>query len=86
MNANTVIAVCATVIAVASLGVSVYEARVARKHNRLSVQPLLGLTTRFPVGGTAGLRLQLSAQLSIAKAYDIGTGRHAHAHHGAASR
>jgi len=57
VNANTVIAVCATVIAVASLAVSVYEARAARTHNRRSVQPLLGLTTTFPVGGTAGLRL-----------------------------
>lgn len=57
MDANTVIAICATVIAVASLLVSVYEARAARAHNRHSVQPLLVLTTRFPVGGTAGLRL-----------------------------
>lgn len=60
MNANTVIAICATVIAVASLVVSVSEARAARTHNRLSVQPLLELTTRFPVGGTAGLRLSNS--------------------------
>lgn len=57
MDANTVVAICATVIAVISLGVSVSEARATRKHNRLSVQPLLGLTTTFPVGGTAGLRL-----------------------------
>ena len=57
MDANTVVAICATVIAVASLGVSVSESRATRKHNRLSVQPLLGLTTIFPVGGTAGLRL-----------------------------
>ena len=60
MDANTVVAVCATVIAVASLGVSVSEARATRKHNRLSVQPLLGLTTTFPAGGTAGLRLSNS--------------------------
>lgn len=60
MEANTVIAICAAFIAVASLGVSVYEARATRKHNRLSVQPVLGLTTRFPVGGTAGLRLSNS--------------------------
>jgi hypothetical protein len=57
VTANTVIAVCATVIAVASLAVSVYEARAARTHSRRSVQPLLGLTATFPVGGTAGLRL-----------------------------
>ena len=60
MNANTVIAICATVIAVASLVVSVSEARAARTHNRLSVQPLLELTTRFPVGGMARLRLSNS--------------------------
>ena len=57
MDANTVIAVCGVIIAVASLGVSAYVARATRKHNRLSVRPLLGLTTAFPVGGTAGLRL-----------------------------
>ena len=57
MNANTVIASCATVIAVASLGVSVYAVWATRKHNRLSVQPLLGLATRFRVGDTAGLLL-----------------------------
>ena len=57
MNANTVIAISATVIAIASLGVSSYEAWATRKHNRLSVQPLLGLTTRFLVGATVGLRL-----------------------------
>ena len=56
MDANTVIAVCGVVIAVASLGVSAYVARATRQHNRLSVRPLLGLTTIFPVGGTAGLR------------------------------
>jgi hypothetical protein len=71
VNANTVIAVCAAVIAVASLAVSVYEARAARTHNRRSVQPLLGLTTTFPVGGTAGLRLTNSglgpAKITVTK-------------------
>ena len=57
MDANTVIAICGVVIAVASLGVSAYVAWATRRHNRLSVRPLLGLTTAFPVGGTAGLRL-----------------------------
>ena len=57
MDANTVIAICGVVIAVTSLGVSAYVAWAARKHDRLSVRPLLGLTTAFPVGGTAGLRL-----------------------------
>jgi len=57
VDANTVIAVCGVVIAVASLGLSAYVARATRQHNRLSVRPLLGLTTAFPVGATAGLRL-----------------------------
>ena len=57
MNANTVIAACAVVIAVASLVVSVYEARATRAHNRHSVRPLLVFRTGFPVGGTAGLLL-----------------------------
>lgn len=57
MDANTVIAICGVVIAVASLGVSAYVAWATRKHNRLSVRPLLGLTTTFPVGATAGLLL-----------------------------
>lgn len=57
MDANTVIAICGVVITVASLNVSAYVAWATRKHNRLSVRPLLGLTTTFPVGATAGLRL-----------------------------
>jgi hypothetical protein len=57
VDANTVIAICGVFIAVVSLGVSAYVAGATRKHNRLSVRPLLGLTTAFPVGGTAGLRL-----------------------------
>ena len=57
MDATTVIAICGIVIAVASLGVSAYVAWATRKHNRLSVRPLLGLTATFPVGATAGLRL-----------------------------
>lgn len=60
MDANTVIAVCGVVIAVTSLGVSAYVAWATRKHNRLSVRPLLGFTTTFPVGATAGLRLSNS--------------------------
>src|SRR5512146_1058775 len=60
MDANTVIAICSVIIAVASLGVSAYVAWATRKHNRLSVRPLLGFTTTFPVGATAGLRLSNS--------------------------
>jgi hypothetical protein len=40
-----------------SLGVSAYVAWATREQNRLSVRPLLGLTTTFVVGTTAGLRL-----------------------------
>jgi hypothetical protein len=57
VDANTVIAICSVVIAVASLAVSAYVARATRKHNRLSVQPLLGFTTTFRAGGIVGLRL-----------------------------
>jgi hypothetical protein len=57
VDASTITAVCGVVIAVASLAVSAYVAWATRKHNRLSVQPHLGLTTTFPVGATAGLRL-----------------------------
>jgi hypothetical protein len=42
---------------VAALGVSVYEARAARRHNRISVRPLLELRTSFHPGRTAGLQL-----------------------------
>jgi hypothetical protein len=57
VDANTVIAICGVVIAVASLVVSAYVAWATREHNRLSVRPLLGLTTAFPAGAAAGLRL-----------------------------
>ena len=42
VDANTGIAICGVVIAVASLGVSAYVARATWKHNRLSVRPLWG--------------------------------------------
>jgi hypothetical protein len=57
MDASTVVAVCATVIAVGSLVVSVYEVAATRRHNRLSVRPLLELRTSFHPGRTAGLQL-----------------------------
>lgn len=57
MGASTVVAICATDIAVASLAVSVIEARATRVHNRQSVRPILALRTGFRVGGLAGLRL-----------------------------
>ena len=53
MDANTVIAICGVVIAVASLGLSAHVARATRRHNRLSVRPLLGLTALYAKRQTA---------------------------------
>jgi hypothetical protein len=57
MNASVVVAICATVIAVLSLAVSVYEAQATRRHNRLSVRPFLELRFGLPQGRRAGLQL-----------------------------
>ncbi|MEU0945467.1 hypothetical protein ABZ379_22145 [Streptomyces canus] len=57
MNAETVTAICAVVIAVASLVVSVYQTHAMRQHNRHSVRPVLQLHRGWPVGGRAGIRL-----------------------------
>jgi len=57
MNASVVVAICATVIAVLSLAVSVYEARATRRHNRISVRPYLELRVGLPQGRMAGLQL-----------------------------
>jgi hypothetical protein len=48
MNASIVVAICATVIAVLSLAVSVYEARATRRHDRISVRPHLALQASCP--------------------------------------
>ncbi|MQY04996.1 hypothetical protein [Actinomadura macrotermitis] len=57
MDANTVIATCATFIAVLSLGVSFLEARATRRHNRYAVRPLLELWFTKTDGGPAGIVL-----------------------------
>lgn len=57
MSADTIIAACATVIALASVAVAVTEARAAREHNRRSVRPILQLRKEFPAGGRGGLRV-----------------------------
>ncbi|MEU1481266.1 hypothetical protein [Streptomyces sp. NPDC005760] len=57
MNAETVTAICAVVIAVASLVVSVYQTHAMRQHSRHSVRPILQLHRGRPVGGRAGIRL-----------------------------
>jgi hypothetical protein len=57
MDANTVIAISATVIAVASLAVSIYQVRATRQHNRHMLRPLLQLRSVFVPGQTAGLKV-----------------------------
>jgi hypothetical protein len=57
MDASVVVAICATVIAVVSLAVSVYEARAMRRHNRISVRPFLELRVGLSQGRSAGLQL-----------------------------
>lgn len=57
MNAETVTAICAVVIAIASLVVSVYQTHAIRQHNHHSVRPVLQLQGGWPTGGKAGIRL-----------------------------
>jgi hypothetical protein len=57
MNASIVVAICATVIAVLSLAVSVGEARATRRHNRITVRPFLELRVDLRQDGKAGLQL-----------------------------
>ena len=57
VDASTVIAVCSVVVAGASLAVSAYVARATRKHNRLSVQPVLGFRTAYSADDLSGLLL-----------------------------
>ncbi|SEG23984.1 hypothetical protein SAMN04489712_10438 [Thermomonospora echinospora] len=58
MDANTVTAVCAVVIALGSLAVSVTETRMTRQHNRHSVRPILQLRrTKLLNDVPAGLRV-----------------------------
>ncbi|MFE5046776.1 hypothetical protein ACFRAI_10525 [Streptomyces sp. NPDC056637] len=57
MNTETVVAVCAIVIALASLGVSVWQAHVTRQHNRHSVRPVLQLHRGIHDGARSGIKL-----------------------------
>jgi hypothetical protein len=57
VNASIVVAICATVIAVLALAVSIDEARATRRHNRITVRPFLELRVGLPQGGKAGLQL-----------------------------
>ncbi|WP_188197212.1 hypothetical protein [Nonomuraea sp. SYSU D8015] len=58
MDAQTVIAISATIIAIASLTVSIYQLRASRLHNRHSVRPLLQLNLRTVEGEVSGIELQ----------------------------
>ncbi|MEU4475428.1 hypothetical protein [Micromonospora sp. NPDC023888] len=58
MDANSVTAICATVVAVASLVVSITEARASRRHNFQSVRPLLSLDCLRLNSGLAGIRIR----------------------------
>ncbi|TDC97494.1 hypothetical protein [Actinomadura sp. 7K507] len=57
MDANTVTAICATIIALLSLTISFLQARAVRQHNRYAVRPLLELWTPRRHGGKTGVQL-----------------------------
>lgn len=57
MSPDVLIAVCATVVAVASLVVSITEARATRRHHRQSVRPILQLDASWRPGRASGIRL-----------------------------
>ncbi|MFE5864193.1 hypothetical protein ACFQ77_27135 [Streptomyces virginiae] len=57
MGAEVVVAICAVLIAVASLSVSVWQAHVMRQHNRHSVRPVLKLHRGIHHGARSGIRL-----------------------------
>ncbi|SCG40203.1 hypothetical protein [Micromonospora rifamycinica] len=60
MDANSVTAISATAIAVASLFVSIAETRANRKHNHHSVRPLLSFDCFRSTDGPAGIRIRNS--------------------------
>ncbi|WNO76769.1 hypothetical protein [Streptomyces sp. AM8-1-1] len=57
MSAEIVVATCAVVIALASLGVAVWQAHTTREHNRRSVRPVLQLHRGTHEGALSGIRL-----------------------------
>jgi hypothetical protein len=57
VKTESLISVCAVVIAVASLTVSIVEARAVRRHDRNSVRPILQLHRMWNHGGRTGVRL-----------------------------
>jgi hypothetical protein len=61
MGADTVVAACATVIALGSLWVSVVQSRLSVRHNRESVRPLVQLRQVRLVRGSEGRKAGLLA-------------------------
>ncbi|MEO3860121.1 hypothetical protein [Acrocarpospora sp. B8E8] len=57
MDSGTVVAISATVIATASLAVSIYQLRLARLHNRHTLRPLLQIKVKLVEGHPAGFVL-----------------------------
>ncbi|MGC4959701.1 hypothetical protein ACLQ2P_41445 [Actinomadura citrea] len=57
MKSGDVIAICAIVVAVVSLGVSIMQGRAVRRHERNSVRPLLQLHRVVRHSGRTGVRL-----------------------------
>ncbi len=45
MDNNIIVSICAIIIAIASLGVAIWQGKVTRKHNMLSVKPLPDIFT-----------------------------------------
>jgi hypothetical protein len=57
LNANAVMSAVGLVVALAALGLTIYQARSTSVHNRLSVRPVLDFDESYPRGQRAGLRL-----------------------------
>jgi hypothetical protein len=57
LDPATVVAICATIIALASLVLTIVQVRATHDHNRKSVLPVLQMGTSFGVGEPAGLAL-----------------------------
>jgi hypothetical protein len=58
VNSETVVAICALVISIAALLVSVGQTWITREHNKKSVTPVLQFGTVYSQGDTAGLYLK----------------------------
>jgi hypothetical protein len=71
MNVNSVTAICAVVIALASLMVTLTEVRASRRHNRQSVRPVLQIVrTRLHNDKRTGLKIR---NVGLGPAVIVGT-------------